>query len=63
MPQILCFDAVVFRSTHLKISIAASIAMAKRVCYVVVSDTEEKRVILRSSGFRIILMFKLLMIY
>ena len=41
MPQILCFDAVVFHSMHLKISIAASRAMAKRVRCVAVSDTEE----------------------
>jgi hypothetical protein len=41
MPQILCFVAVAVRSMHLKISIVASNAMAKRERYVAVSDIEE----------------------
>ena len=41
MPQILCYNAVAFRSMHLKISIAASSAMAKCVFYVAVNNIEE----------------------
>jgi len=55
MPQILRFDAVAFHSMHIKISIAASSALAKRVRYVAVSDIEESD--LGSSGFRMILVF------